>query len=81
MIINKIDKEKNETTLSFNRHELLTIRRALQKVNDELSEEDKWLVLEITGVDDVLKDGNFSRFLSYHRGLVEMETKPEVEKC
>lgn len=69
MIINKIDKEKNETTLSFNRHELLTIRRALQKVNDEFSEEDN------------LKDGNFSRFLSYHRGLVEMETKPEVEKC
>lgn len=79
MTINKIDNEKDEAILSFTRHEILVIRRALQRMNDELCEDDKWLSLEICGVDDIMKDGNFTRFLSYHRGLVEEELKPKEE--
>ena len=37
--------------------------------------EDKFLHLEINGVDDILKDGNFTSFLSFHRSLVEAEIK------
>lgn len=75
MTINKIDVDKNEVTLSFNRHEITVIRRALSSMYKELTEEDKFLHLEIDGVDDILKDGNFTRFLSFHRSLVEAEIK------
>ena len=75
MTINKIDVNKNEVTLSFNRHEITVIRRALSRMYKELTEEDKFLLLEIDGVDDILKDGNFTRFLSFHRSLVEAEIK------
>ena len=81
MTINKIDVDKNETTLSFNRHEILIIRRALQKMSEELTtEDDKWLLVEMRGVDDVMKDGNFTRFLSFHRVFVEKENKTESER-
>ena len=79
MTINKIDMDKNEVTLSFNRHEITVIRRALSSMYKELTEEDKFLHLEIDGVDDILKDGNFTRFLSFHRSLVEVEIK-EIQK-
>ena len=75
MTINKIDVDKDETTLSFNRHEVLLIRRALQKMSAELTtDEDKWFLVEINGIDDVMKDGNFSRFLSFHRSMIEKES-------
>lgn len=78
MNINKIDVDKNETTLSFNRHEVLLIRRALQKMSAELTtDEDKWFLVEINGIDDVMKDGNFSRFLSFHRSMIEKESEPK----
>lgn len=73
MTINKIDVDKNEATLSFNRNEIIVIRRALTSMYRELTEEGKFLHLEINGVDDILKDGNFTRFLSFHRNLVEAE--------
>lgn len=79
MTINKIDVDKNETTLSFSRHEMLLIRRALQKMSDELTEEDKWFLLEVTGIDDVMKDGNFTRFLSFHKSLMLIEKEKEIE--
>ena len=41
----------------------------------ELTEEDRFLHLEIDGVDDIMKDGNFTSFLSFHRGLVVVEIK------
>ena len=78
MTVNIINADKGETTLSFTRHEVLVIRRALQKIYEELTEDDKWLLLEINGVDDLLKDGNFTRFLSYHKSLLEKDS--EVEK-
>ena len=75
MTINKIDVDKDETTLSFNRHEVLLIRRALQKMSAELTtDEDKWFLVEINGIDDVMKDGNFTRFLSFHRSMIEKES-------
>lgn len=79
MTINKIDVDKNKVTLSFNRHEIIVIRKALSNMYKELTEEeDRFLHLEINGVDDILKDGNFTRFLSFHRNLVEAED--EVKK-
>lgn len=75
MTINKIDIDKNEVTLSFNRHEITVIRKALSSMYKELTEEDRFLHLEIDGVDDILKDGNFTRFLSFHRSMVEVEIK------
>ena len=75
MKINKIDIDKNKVTLSFNRHEITVIRRALSSMYNELTEEDRFLHLEIVGVDDILKDGNYTRFLSFHRSLVEAEIK------
>ena len=85
MTINKIDVDKNEATLSFNRHDILVIHRALTRIYEELTEEDKFLHLEINGVDDILKDGNFTRFLGFHRNLVEDEihqkTKENRIKC
>lgn len=81
MTINKIDVDKNETTLSFNRHEILILRRALQKMSEELTtEDDKWLLVEMNGVDDVMKDGNFTRFLSFHRAFIEKENEKESER-
>ena len=80
MKINKIDVDKNETTLSFDRHEVLLIRRALQKMSAELTtDEDKWFLVEINGIDDVMKDGNFSRFLSFHRSMIEKESVQKSE--
>lgn len=79
MTINKIDVDENEVTLSFNRHEITVIRKALSSMYKELTEEDRFLHLEIDGVDDIMKDGNFTRFLSFHRGLVEAEIK-EIQK-
>ena len=75
MRINKIDVDENEVTLSFNRHEIIVIRKALSSMYKELTEEDRFLHLEIDEVDDIMKDGDFTRFLSFHRGLVEAEIK------
>ena len=75
MTINKINVDKNKVTLSFGRHEITIIRRALSRMREELTEEDKFLCLEIDGIDDILKDGNFTRFLSFHRNLVELKLK------
>ena len=80
MTINKIDVENEEATLSLSRHEMLIIRRALQRISNELTDNDKWFLLEINGVDDLLKDGNFTRFLGYHRELVEREIQGIIEK-
>ena len=75
MTINKINVDENNVTLSFGRHEISIIRRALSRISAELTEEGKFLYLEIDGIDDILKDGNFTRFLSFHRNLVETEIK------
>lgn len=75
MTINKIDVDENKVTLSFGRHEITIIRRALSSMYEKLTEEGKFLCLEVDGVDDILKDGNFTRFLSFHRNLVENEIK------
>lgn len=75
MTINKIDVDENKVTLSFSRHEITIIRRALSSMYEKLTEEGKFLCLEVDGVDDILKDGNFTRFLSFHRNLVENEIK------
>ena len=80
MTINKIDVDKNAVTLSFNRHEIIVIRKALSNMYKELTEEDRFLHLEITGIDDILRDGNFTRFLSFHRGLVEVEDKDKKDE-
>ena len=80
MTVNKIDADKGEVTLSFSRHDMLIIRRALQRMSSELAPDDKWLLLEIIGVDDLLRDSNFTRFLSYHRGLVKEESSLKEEK-
>ena len=79
MTINKIDVDENEVTLSFNRHEITVISKALSSMYKELTEEDRFLHLEIDGVDDIMKDGNFTSFLSFHRDLVEAEIK-EIQK-
>ena len=79
MTVNKIDVDKNETTLSFSRHEMLIIRRALNKMSEELTTEDKWLLTEISCVDSIMKDGNFTRALSFHRALVERELEKSKE--
>lgn len=75
MTINKINVDEKKVTLSFSRHEITIIRRALFSMYEKLTEEHKFLCLEIDGVDDILKDGNFTRFLSFHRNLVENEIK------
>lgn len=75
MIINKIDAYENKVSLSFSGYEIAIIRRALSSMYEKLTEEGKFLRLEIDGVDDILKDGNFTRFLSFHRNLVENEIK------
>ena len=43
MRINKIDVDENEVTLSFNRHEITVIRKALSSMYKELTEEDRFL--------------------------------------
>ena len=78
MTVNKIDVDSKEATLSLSRHEVTIIRKALQKMSSELTNEDEWFLLEMNGVDDLLKDGNFTRFLSYHRELVKNETQEKM---
>ena len=73
MTVHLIDVQDDEATLSLSRHEVTTIRRALQKMSNELTDDDKWFLLELNGIGDLLKDGNFTRFLSYHRELVKSE--------
>lgn len=76
MTVHLINVRDGEAVLSLSRHELTTVRRALQKMENEittLTDDDKWLLLELNGVGDLLKDGNFSRFLSHHRELVKSE--------
>ena len=75
MIINKIDVYENKVSLSFSRYEIAIIRRALSRMSNELTKEGKFLHLEISGIDDILKDGNFTTFLSFYRSLVENEIK------
>ena len=75
MTINKIDVDENKVTLSLGRHEIAIIRRALSRMSNELTEEGRFLYLEIDGIDDILKDGNFTRFLSFYKNLVENEIK------
>ena len=71
MTVNKIDVDNNEATLSLSRHEMTIIRRALQRMSNELTNDDKWFLLEMKGVGDLLNDGNFTRFLSYHREFLK----------
>ena len=75
MTVNKIDVDNSVATLSLSRHEVTIIHKALQRMSNELTDEDEWFLLEINGVNDLLKDGNFTRFLSYHRKLVKSETQ------
>ena len=77
MIINKIDVYENKVSLSFGRHEIAIIRRALSRMRNELTEEGKFLCLEIDGIDDILKDGNLTRFLSFYKNLVKTEIEEE----
>ena len=74
MRISNIDVDKGKATLSFCRNEVLLICKALQKMSSELtSDADEFLLLEIHAVNDLLGDGNFSRFLGYHRALIAEE--------
>ena len=75
MTVNKIDVDNSVATLSLSRHEVTIIHKALQRMSNELTDEDEWFLLEINGVNDLLKDGNFTRFLSYHRELVLKDKK------
>lgn len=75
MTVNKIDVNNNEATLSLSRHEMTIIRRALQRMSNELTNDDKLFLLEMKGVDDLLNDGNFTRFLSYHREFLKENLK------
>ena len=78
MTVHLIDVQDGEAVLSLSRHEITTVRRALQKMANEittLTDDDKWFLLELNGVGDLLKDGNFTRFLSYHRELLKSETQ------
>lgn len=84
MQINDINYEKKQASLVLSRDEIHRLRHALGTVNDMNNEkgsaEDKWLHLQLVGVDDILKDGNFSRFLGYHRRLLEVELEKEKLK-
>ena len=71
MTVNKIDVDKNKTTLTFDRHEIHLIRRALQAINTNFSEEEEFFLIELSGVDDIMKDGNFTRFLSFYKSSLE----------
>ena len=42
-------------------------------------ENEEWVRLQLVGVDDILKDGNFTRFLSYHHNCIKLEDKTNVE--
>lgn len=77
MTINKIDAYENKVSLSLGRHEIAIISRALSRMSNELTEEGKFLHLEIIGIDDILKDGNFTRFLSFYKNLVKTEIEEE----
>lgn len=79
MTVHSIDVYDGEALLALSRHEMTTVHRALQKMSDELTDDDKWFLLEMDGVSELLKDGNFTRFLSYHRKLVESEIQEADE--
>lgn len=77
MQINELNYEEKVASLLFSREEIHILREAMsQYVKEKPSEDSKWLHLQLIGVDDILKDGNFTRFLSYHRCLVQSK---EVE--
>lgn len=73
MNINIIDTVNKFVELRLKKHEILTICHALSKMKECLTEEDKWLLTEINGISDILKDGNFTRFLSFEKGKWEQE--------
>lgn len=74
MQINELNYEEKVTSLLLSRDEVHTLREALsQYVKEKPSEDGKWLHLQLVGVDDILKDGNFTRFLSYHKSLVQLK--------
>ena len=71
MTVNKIDVDNNEAILSLNRHEMTIIRRTLQRISNELTNDDKRFLLEMKCVDDLLKGGSFKIFLSYYREFLK----------
>lgn len=68
MNINIIDTKSNFAEVRLDSHEVTIINRALHKMKNELNEADQWLLTEINGLHDILKDGNFTRFLSFEKG-------------
>jgi len=78
MQINKLDYEEKVASLMFSREEIHILRQAMAEyIGRTSSEDNKWLHLQIVGVDDILKDGSFNRFLGYHKRFIELE---KVEK-
>ena len=73
VVINRISRK------IFSREEIHILRKAMaQYVEEESSEDNKWLHLQFVGVDDILKDGNFTMFFGYHRNCIKLE---EIDKC
>lgn len=80
MNINKLDYNEKVASLIFSREEIHILRKAMaQYVEEESSEDNKWLHLQLVGVDDILKDGNFTMFLGYHRNCIKLEDKTHAE--
>lgn len=87
MNINKLDYNEKVASLIFSREEIHTLRKAISEYIDNKSgsenktdlEKDEWLQLQLIGVDDILKDGSFSRFLGYHKRLIELKEETNAE--
>jgi hypothetical protein len=80
MLINKLDCKENIASLIFSREEIHILRKALAEYKDKVSSEDnEWLHLQLVGVDDILKDGNFARFLGYHMRTIELKEETNAE--
>lgn len=77
MQIKEINYDEKRASLVLSRDEVHKLRSALSTVvdlsNEKSSEDVEWLHLQLVCVDDILKDGNFTRLLGYHRRLIESE--------
>lgn len=83
MQIKEINSEEKRASLVLSRDEVHKLRSALYTTinlsNEKSSEDVEWLHLQLVCVDDILKDGSFSRLLGYHRRLIESELEKEGE--
>ncbi|MDE5897901.1 MAG: hypothetical protein K2H09_01350 [Treponemataceae bacterium] len=80
MTVNKIDCETQKATLTLSRHELRIIRKSLHAASNELDENDMYFLTELRGVDGLLEDKNFARFLSFFRADIEKRKQDRGEK-